>query len=564
MSDAQHNKYQKAISERQKHVDYILVSKANKKIVVAGPGTGKTYLFKKLLEGKTNTLTLTFINSLVEDLSLELCGMSDVKTLHGFARSALKRTAGRDVKVFPKLAEVIKEDAKILLDKDVDFNRLFHTREDENEYVQFYKRRKDYYDHYGYADIVFAIVKYFESKREQIPTYEQIVVDEFQDFNKLEVSLIELLAERSPILLAGDDDQALYDFKDASPEHIRIKHGGKESEYAGFTLPYCSRCTRVIVEAANDVIHNAMETGYLKGRLDKPYKYFEEEKKDRESEQYPKLIYGKLFAKQIPWFIEKQLCEIAKQVKGQFSVLVISPTKVGSHGVVTALKGKGLIGVESIETRGGNEPTLLDGLKLLLVDGDCNLGWRIAAKPLLKKREEFEDLVTRSNADDAKDIFKIIGDDAKQEISDMVRTLKAVRDGKPVDDGQLDQVFASVGIVPREIATNHLREEIMSTTQRGGNPSIRKIPIKATTIQSSKGLAAEYVFITHFDDMYFVKNKDKTKISDQDICNFLVALTRAKRKVFLISSDMKKEPTFLRWIDKGRIERFEFKAKSGE
>jgi superfamily I DNA/RNA helicase len=81
----------------------------------------------------------------------------------------------------------------------------------------------------GYADIVFAIVKQFEVKKEKIPTYEQVVVDEFQDFNKLEVSLIELLAEKSPILLAGDDDQALYDFKDASPEHIRERHGNENS-----------------------------------------------------------------------------------------------------------------------------------------------------------------------------------------------------------------------------------------------------------------------------------------------------------------------------------------------
>jgi hypothetical protein len=48
----------------------------------------------------------------------------------------------------------------------------------------------------------------------------------------------------------------------------------------------------------------------------------------------------------------------------------------------------------------------------------------------------------------------------------------------------------------------------------------------ALRLQSSKGPAAEYVFITHFDDQYFIKDKNKTNISDQDICNFLVAITR--------------------------------------
>ena len=553
MSNAEPDKYEKAFLERQKHVEAILNSGAKKKIVVAGPGTGKTHLFKKILEGKTNTLTLSFINALVEDLSLELCGLSDVKTLHGFARSALGKTV-KDVKVFPKLSGVIKEDAVILLQNEINFDRLFHTRDDENEYIKFYKARKDYYGYYGYADIVFAIVKHFEEKKDKIPTYEQVVVDEFQDFNKLEVSLIELLAEKSPILLAGDDDQALYDFKDASPDYIREKHGNENSGYAPFNLPFCSRCTRVVVDAANDIITNAIKNGQLKARLKKPYQYFEDKKKDRESDHNPKLIYGQFFSAQIPWFIESQLSEIAKEVRGHFSVLIISPTKIQSRDIVNALKAKGLDGVTAIEKRGGSEPTLLDGLKLLLEDRNCNLGWRIASKSFLN-REDFESLVKQSNLDGAKRVFELIDDSAKKEIKHAVKMLKAVMDDKAVSDDELDKVLGMVGILPRQIAKDILREEIISTAQRVGTPSIRKLPIKATTIQSSKGLAAEYVFITHFDDQYFIKNKDKKIISDQDICNFLVALTRAKKKVFLISSG-KKKPTFLKWIDAGRIDQF--------
>ena len=454
MNEALHEKYQKAKAERQKHVDAILASKAKKKIVVAGPGTGKTFLFKKILEGKTHTLTLTFINSLVGDLALELCGLSDVKTLHGFARSALSRT-GKDVKVFPKLSEIIKEDAKILIGKEIHFDRLFHTRDDENEYVKFYKRRKDYYDHYGYADIVFAIVKQFEVKKEKIPTYEQVVVDEFQDFNKLEVSLIELLAEKSPILLAGDDDQALYDFKDASPEHIRVRHGSEKSDYAPFSLPFCSRCTRVIVDAANDIITNATQAGYLKGRLKKPFNYFEDVKKDWESERNPKVIYARLFSKQVPWFIETQLAEIAKEVKGHFSVLIISPTKVQSRDIVNALEEKGLEGVESVETRGGNEPTLLDGLKLLLADRNCNLGWRIASKFFLDEGG-FESLVKQSDAGGAKPVSEIVDGDAKKEILGIVKTLKAVMDGKEIKPDHLDKVFERVNIAPRTDCNGHI------------------------------------------------------------------------------------------------------------
>ena len=83
-------------------------------------------------------------------------------------------------------------------------------------------------------------------------------------------------------------------------------------------------------------------------------------------------------------------------------------------------------------------------------------------------------------------------------------------------------------------------------------PAIRNIPIKITTIPSSKGLAEDYVFISDFDDRFLLE-KDQ-KCSDQKIYDVLVALTRARRKVFLISSEAK-EPKFLSWIAKERVEK---------
>lgn len=549
------NKYEKSKAERQKYVDAVLNSQSKKNIVVAGPGTGKTYLFKEILKGKKKSLTLTFVNPLVEDLSLELCGISDVRTLHGFARSALGTATSGTVKVFPKLSEVIKEDAKILLNKEIDFDHIFHNRDDENEHIEFYKNRKNYYDkHYGYSDIIFAIVKHFESKKDKIPSYEQVVVDEFQDFNKLEVSLIDLLAEKSPILLAGDDDQALYAFKSASPEHIRQRHAVENTDYASFTLPYCSRCTRVIVEATNDIVQAATKNGNLTGRINKDYKYFDHEEKDKVCEKHPKIGYGQLYAKQIPWFIEQRIGEIAEHEMGNFSVLIISPTKVQIRSIATTLKNKGFGNIRFVEKKDGKEATLLDGLKILLDDNKSNLGWRIVSKSLLGEKD-FNALITTTGSDATKNVFELIGKDHKKEVDGMLKILRAVRDDKKVDEKKLETLLKKIDVDPYVMAKEFLKDEISSNSPKGGNAAVRKIPIKATTIQSSKGLADDYVFITNFDDQYFIKNKDKKKITDQDICNFLVALTRAKKKVFLISSNTKKEPTFLKWINKDRIEK---------
>jgi superfamily I DNA/RNA helicase len=79
---------------------------------------------------------------------------------------------------------------------------------------------------------------------EKIPKYSHIVVDEFQDFNKLEVDFINLLAKNSPILLAGDDDQALYQFKGSSNQFIRDRFNKTFVGYEPFNLPYCARCCK--------------------------------------------------------------------------------------------------------------------------------------------------------------------------------------------------------------------------------------------------------------------------------------------------------------------------------
>jgi superfamily I DNA/RNA helicase len=202
MVGSEEERYAKARADRRAKVDAVLQSKSQKKIVVAGPGTGKTFLFKEILKDKNNSLTLSFVNSLVEDLSLELCGLSEVKTLHGFARSVMAK-ATDNVRVFPKLSKVISEDAELLKGQKINFDSLFHNRDDGSEHIPFYKRRKFIYQHYGFTDLIYAAVLYLELKTGRIPVFDQVLIDEFQDFNRLEVSLIDLLASKNPILICG-------------------------------------------------------------------------------------------------------------------------------------------------------------------------------------------------------------------------------------------------------------------------------------------------------------------------------------------------------------------------
>jgi superfamily I DNA/RNA helicase len=548
-------RWAEASADRKRYVDAIITSAASRKIVVAGPGTGKTYLFKQILQDKPKALTLTFVNSLIEQLALEMYGMSDVRTLHSFARGELKRVTGKDVAIFPKLPRVIAEDARILLGHSVNFEKMFYDRDDGNPGLAFYQQRKRYYGGWrGYSDVVFDLVKVYENDAASVPHYDQVVIDEFQDFNLLEVSLIDSLAGKSPILLAGDDDQALYDFKSASTCHIRSKHGDECPDYASFELPYCSRSTRVIVEAVNDVVSAATKRGLLRGRVNKTYKYFECSAKDEESQKSPKIFYRHAYDKQIPWEIEKRIKEVARAVRSEFSVLVISQTRRQSASIAAALATKGFNNIRHEISEGDVAPSLVDGLKRIMTDKTSNLGWRIAAANVLKE-EDLVALVKATNEPNARPVMELISTDQRKRIKELVGVCRKIESGKSVRMEEVESILGACECSLQGILEGYVRETLRAADgTRSGEHGVRGIPIIATTVQSSKGLAADYVFITHCDDQYMVKDKDKSNLSDRDVCNFLVALTRARKRVYLISS-RDGDPQFVQWIDSGRIDR---------
>lgn len=548
--------YKKAKEERDGHTKAILDSDSSKIVVVAGPGTGKTALFAKLLQKKgSDTLTLSFINALVDDLSLGLHGLSEVKTLHGFSAGFLANQA--KAKIFPKLSEVIKQDAMILLGEEVNFDSIFHQGEGDEKHIGFYKDRKKYYgNYYGFADAIFGLVKYLETYKNKIPQYKQIVVDEFQDFNKTEVALIELLAQKSPLLIAGDDDQSLYiDLKDASPEHIRKKHGGESPDYKSFPLPFCSRSTRVIVDTVNDVVKSALGKGLLEHRVPKDYKYFPSDAKDKESDENPKLVYSQQYEDEMPTFIQKELAKIATKYREKFSVLIVVPPQLGKRVVpklAKALKKKGFRNLTYQEAPPEREPTLIDGLKIILENNDDNLGWRIVARHLLSK-EDFETLLKKLNG--AERVASLLDSQIRKRIKEMIRGLKKIRDNKTIEEEFLHQFMKQLGHEPYRLAMDRIRDEMLGerVPEYASPRAIRGLPITITTVPRSKGLAADYVFVTHFDDQFYTQ-RGQGAVSDREIFSFLVALTRARKRAFLISSK-DKEPVLLDWIDAARIER---------
>lgn len=86
--------------------------------------------------------------------------------------------------------------------------------------------------------------------------YSHVLVDEYQDLNRAEQTVADLLASNGSLTVIGDEDQSIYSFKHAHPEGIvRFAEGrpGTHDE----SLDVCRRCPTSIVGMANHLIaHN--------------------------------------------------------------------------------------------------------------------------------------------------------------------------------------------------------------------------------------------------------------------------------------------------------------------
>jgi len=264
--------------------------------VVAGPGTGKTFALMRrvmrLLEERRASprriLVCTFTRTAAADLSRELRrlgvpGASRIwaGTLHAYCFRLLSR------------AEVLESTGRVprpLLDFETRFMLEDLCQDNQGGVRKCRERIKAFNaawarlqsDEPGWprddddrrfhiallnwlkfhqcmliGELVPQVIQYLRENPESPDrhAFDHVLVDEYQDLNRAEQVILDILAGDGAITIVGDEDQSIYSFKFAHPDGISeyaTNHPGTHDE----DLLECWRCPKLVVNMANCLIEN--------------------------------------------------------------------------------------------------------------------------------------------------------------------------------------------------------------------------------------------------------------------------------------------------------------------
>lgn len=144
------------------------------------------------------------------------------------------------------------------------YSKSFEAKDEDIEKIwQSYERfeglmkSKNYIDFSDQSNLVLRLISEDEDIVTDMYRYEHIIVDEFQDSNVFQMTLLRVLintAKMRSLMVVGDDAQAIYGFRGTSPENI-IKFEDEIGETAdNLMLTINHRSSKEIVDLSNELI----------------------------------------------------------------------------------------------------------------------------------------------------------------------------------------------------------------------------------------------------------------------------------------------------------------------
>lgn len=261
-------------------------------LVAAGPGSGKTavltarirYLTEELGVPERNILVLTFTRAAAEEMKQRYLGLAERKrtgvlfgTFHSVFLNLLKDTSEfHDLKITDAEEERIRlqmmmkesygrhvtaEEAEEILS---DFSCLKNGGKPADlqsmKYHETYEQICKAEERVNFDDLQVLFFRLLLNEPELLKKYRDrfryLIVDEFQDINRIQYEILRLLCgTEGTVFAVGDDDQSIYGFRGSSPEFL--KRFRKEFKHCGcIVLNRNYRSTGTILELSQRLIRN--------------------------------------------------------------------------------------------------------------------------------------------------------------------------------------------------------------------------------------------------------------------------------------------------------------------
>lgn len=252
-------------------------------LINAVAGSGKTFTITKLSERSVGkTLFAAFNKSIVEDIETKVPSYVSVMTLHSLGCKIIMekfkgikinpgKTYGFIIKNMKKwdVPETEKGQTFFVVTRLVDLYRLTMCV-DQNDLIKVAMELGIFFTDL-HIEYTIEIIKQLErsnrmpkeidftdmiylpatSSRYSLPQYDNVFIDECQDLNNAQHTLVDKLTKRSRVVYVGDEYQAIYGFAGANTQSfgkLRNKKGIKE-----LPLSVCYRCPQEVIKRARQI-----------------------------------------------------------------------------------------------------------------------------------------------------------------------------------------------------------------------------------------------------------------------------------------------------------------------
>ena len=274
-------------------------------LVLAGPGSGKTltivnrvkYLIEKQKVRPEEILVVTFTRFAAAEMKSRLClvmGKIDlpvtVGTFHGIYYGILKwayrmnqENILSETEKYQILRGVINKERMEIFDEEdfiqdivAEIGKVKNNRIPLEEFVsekcsadafrniyRNYERHRKELKKIDFDDMLVLCYELFRSRPDVLAQWQKkfryVLIDEFQDINRIQYDVIRMLAQpENNLFVVGDDDQAIYGFRGADSE-LMLGFGKDFPDAKQILLGMNYRSTANIVQNSLKLIENNVE-----------------------------------------------------------------------------------------------------------------------------------------------------------------------------------------------------------------------------------------------------------------------------------------------------------------